>query len=601
MEEAAEGTLDTEPDLFHATLPGYGHVKFLFDKNHNVIQLPKTDFKVKVKTEQTNSGRFLRFTITSPTGVQFIFGQLDSDTDSKYGMEYTYFDGMQISQEAPSGWYLREVRSHDGKDVISFNYTPQKYAYKNLGSCSLSYHSASSGSASSPGNCNGIYISLNKHVNTQKVDGFRLTSIDCSVGSIDFMATVDREDLDAFSQNDPMAKRLERIQINNGTYCKAFDFDYSYPASLSGGTTSEHKRLRLDSLQEISCNDLVSKPPYVFEYIAGALPDRYSKAIDHWGYYNGQSTNEDKLNIPPTSAFWKGEMFTPPSATAKRGASFDFAERGTLSKLIYPHGGHVEFTYEANQAELFFSIGRTGSSIYDPLTNCINPENSACCKVDKQQQIMSFTKQQLANANYELKAFTSSICDEKADYLVKVSVKELDSQEVLGTVSFNSCMEEECSLVESLSELATLQAGVQYEFSLELSASTPNTAIAKASFSILDKATARAANTTQTVGGLRIKEWRKHDGINSTNDIVRTFDYTESENSSESSGFLFIEPRYYGYQRTHEGNTVGLTFSATSVAPLANFNGYTVGYRRVVEQTNGSGNRIHLQCGIRYS
>ena len=324
MGESAEGQRDTEPDLFHAVLPGYGNIKWLYDKNNNVIQLPKTDFKVVVHRENVTSGRFIGFTIISPAGVKFIYGKLASDTGLNDGMEYTYYDGLQVTQIAPSGWYLREVLSQDDKDIIFYHYSPQKYAYKHLGSCSIDYQNGVSV------NCNGISIGTHKTVINNNIDGFRLDSIQCSVGAIKFIANTNREDVESYMGE--VSKRLDRIEINNGTFCKAFDFHYSYPECLSGNTTPENKRLRLDSLQEISCNNLVFKPPHKFEYFTGKLPDRYSKQIDSWGFSNGAQFNETKLNIPPVSVLWQGSFVSPPSADADRDPKIDRTKIGNTSK-----------------------------------------------------------------------------------------------------------------------------------------------------------------------------------------------------------------------------------------------------------------------------
>lgn len=593
MLESARGQRDTEPDLFHATLPGYGNVKWLYDKDNNVVQLPKTDFKIEVHRENGTSGRFTGFTITSPTGVQFIFGKLANDTGLNDGMEYTYYDGIQVNLIAPSGWYLREVRSQDHKDIISYHYSAQKYAYKHLSSCSIDY---SNGVMSNCGN--GITIGTNKKVINNKIDGFRLDSILCSVGAIKFIANTDREDVETYTAaSTETAQRLNRIEINNGAFCKAFDFHYSYPESLSGNTTPENKRLRLDSLQEISCNGLAFKPKYKFDYFAGKLPDRYSKQIDSWGFFNGAIFNENKLNIPPVSVLWQGSFVTPPSANADRNPKLAQTKIGSLQKITYPTGGHTAFDFELNETKELTTIGGGDLIVFGELSNCSSPFSPECCSVDSQTDTMTFTSNQLNGATYKLTAYDfvePSFCTDPINYLVKVEIKEYGQTAILGTISFNSCADSTCSMIEPLSNLAMLSAGVKYEFNIELTASSSLTGFAKATFAINNQSQTTASFTPKKVGGLRLKEWRQHDGNDPNKDIVRTYDYSESESSTLSSGLLYQTPRYWGYQKSFDGTAQGLTFQATSVAPLTNTNGYTIGYRRVVEQTNGAGKSEYL-------
>ena len=116
----------------------------------------------------------------------------------------------------------------------------------------------------------------------------------------------------------------------------------------------------------------------------------------------------------------------------------------------------------------------------------------------------------------------------------------------------------------------------------------------KTTFAIQNESQVTLTYAPRKIGGLRLKEWRQHDADDAARDIVRTYDYSESESSTLSSGLLYQEPRYWGYQKDYTGTIHGLTFHATSVAPLSNFNGYTIGYRRIIEETNGSGETEYL-------
>ena len=125
--------------------------------------------------------------------------------------------------------------------------------------------------------------------------GVRLSSINFSNGSVSFLTdAAAREDLsssntttpslyDYDNSGDPFpAKALKEIRISGGNFCKSFDFGHSYfydDQLLQGdyGTGissvgsvynlhSDKKRLKLDSVQERSCDNTVLKPAHIFEY-----------------------------------------------------------------------------------------------------------------------------------------------------------------------------------------------------------------------------------------------------------------------------------------------------------------------------------------------
>ncbi|MDT9648930.1 hypothetical protein, partial [Campylobacter jejuni] len=78
------------------------------------------------------------------------------------------------------------------------------------------------------------------------------------------------------------------------SYCKKIEFSYDYfedNGTPPSGLAHAYKKLKLEQIQEKSCNNSITIPPYTFEYYGDIvngkifLPNRMSKAIDHWGYY----------------------------------------------------------------------------------------------------------------------------------------------------------------------------------------------------------------------------------------------------------------------------------------------------------------------------
>ena len=119
-------------------------------------------------------------------------------------------------------------------------------------------------------------------------------------------------------------------------------------------------RLSLNKIQELDKSNS-SLPPYIFEYENHVwLPDRlFSKAQDHWGYYNGHNENTSLI----------------PYLGSVRDASNDKMKAGSLVKITYPTGGYTQFNYEANtvfQNGITQTVGglRIKEKIdYDPISN----------------------------------------------------------------------------------------------------------------------------------------------------------------------------------------------------------------------------------------
>ena len=114
----------------------------------------------------------------------------------------------------------------------------------------------------------------------------------------------------------------------------------------------------------------------------------------------------------------------------------------------------------------------------------------------------------------------------------------------------------------------------------------------------------RGASGNITVGGLRIKKRTLHDGISAQNDIVKQYNYVETDGLSsgflgETPVFTFVTNTYYddGHWPINPRLEYSTTFSFISpVNPLSTIDGSFAGYRRVEEvlqnSTGGSNGKI---------
>ncbi|MBK8563171.1 MAG: hypothetical protein IPN76_07425 [Saprospiraceae bacterium] len=118
--------LDTEPDIFHFSVPGYSG-KFYFDKDSIVQLVPKEDVLIK------RQGTFDMFTMIVPDGTKYFFGKNPSTNAIAIERTQTPAEG---SNGTPSTWYLTRVESNDGVNFIDLTYTDENYSYTELASCS---------------------------------------------------------------------------------------------------------------------------------------------------------------------------------------------------------------------------------------------------------------------------------------------------------------------------------------------------------------------------------------------------------------------------------------------------------------------------------
>ena len=138
--------------------------------------------------------------------------------------------------------------------------------------------------------------------------------------------------------------KLDEIRVNknnngsDGDLINKFTFNYVY----LGGTI--HSRMFLNSITEYG------KKPYVFEYHDTTnLPKPITFGIDHWGFWNGRSDNNNQL-IPYQNYQSNGDYTdcsnTGNESCVSRNPNFNYAIKGILKKVIYPTSGYTEFEYE---------------------------------------------------------------------------------------------------------------------------------------------------------------------------------------------------------------------------------------------------------------
>lgn len=617
--QAAGGSLDSEPDLFSFNIGSYAG-KFLIDKAGKVWLFPKQDLAINC---QYSSNEFKGFTILTPDGTKYIFGNLPSSSTNA-GIEKTWIrQNTQPWETYTSTWFLVRIESADGNYQINFEYQNENYSYNDLASCNISYTFCTTmigESASINSSCGGQYDpDIGKNINTTTIAGKRLHKITTSTDTVLFVPnTTARLDLDAsLTTSTNTAYALKEIQLSNGTsdapsFCTKWVFDYSYfedrVSSGSNLNRSEYKRLKLDKFQQFSCDNSIQIPAYRFSYYGTTnsngstfLLNRLTKAIDHWGYPNGITDNDTKfVNIARDTVICASTRI---EGSSDRKTYKESVKQGTLTRIIYPTGGATFLDLEPNS---YFnpkqSIIERNLLAIENCQNTVNPPEEpedVCCNSNYVFHTTSpLTAAQLANAKFTLQLEAVQNPPYPCGlYPVEIRIEAQRASDgyFIGGYEFNihpdtaaiNSKEEEHSL-SFLEVNGVFQVNTAYKFTLYV---TNGHGFFRLFYNDI------VTTTNTEVGGLRIKSIiSSTDTIISANDIVRSYRYVMAEDTSQSSGHLFTEPAY-GYCASSP--PIGdfakeyIVFSAASIVPLSSYDGRHIVYERVEEDFNGNGSKIY--------
>lgn len=156
--------------------------------------------------------------------------------------------------------------------------------------------------------------------------------------------------------------KLDAVELRDkqNTLKKKFQLTYSY----YNPSSSNAQRHKLTDVTEVG-TDNVNLPPYHIDYDETVpLPVLRSKAQDHWGFYNGQTSNDASLhNIP--SFNYNGTLLP---GTNRESGEARFIKAGMLQKITYPTKGYTLFEFEPHDVG-----GGTGpeqvSRGYNAMTN----------------------------------------------------------------------------------------------------------------------------------------------------------------------------------------------------------------------------------------
>jgi uncharacterized protein DUF5977 len=420
---AAQGTSDTQQDTYNLSVLGKSY-KILFNADGSAQTMPVSNIKITstfINNPANQSGVSSSWQLLLEDGTKLIFG--GSESSSTPFVEMT--TSLSLNDTYISAWYLQSMTSPTG-ETINFTYTQSTVIqdvhftqsdfimYCTLPPCTFGY----SGSTSS-------------HAENSTVTQLSLSTIESDLARIYFVPTTAlRQDL---SGNSSLAEIKVLSKLTNA-YVEDWIFNYSYSQAVSGNelpggdvledTSYFHYRLKLMGLTRKAMDNTPSQN-WSFSYNPLNLPSRRSFAQDHWGFYNGATTNISlmpKVQFLPTcgGTYLYGFMGgTSGDAGQVRWGNETYMQAEMLTNIYYPTGGHTVFNYEANQQQANLEVfGDTTVNQHLYLTYNQNPF------VDTQYLYFNITKPEYVYATLSSTISQSVLNDFPG---AKVSLDILDS------------------------------------------------------------------------------------------------------------------------------------------------------------------------------
>jgi hypothetical protein len=342
---------DFEPDQYTFNFLGYSG-KFILKRNKEVILQSKQKISIQPLDNNGNA-----WEIKTPDGSTFKFEQAEAYSDLQTGAPLAH----------KSAWYLTKIISPKNDEVL-FTYTESLNYIRTIGSY-IEYSNPTGFQTAPPANpCGTLSIQYNlfspvsKPAPANEYQNVRLDKIQFKNGEVRFNYST-RDDI----LNDT---KLETIQIYSKLYApesfnliKQWQFSYEYFEGSGdqdynvNAASSPTKRLKLKRLTELDANNL-QIPPYIFTYAQENLfdapnyPAKTSFARDHWGYYNGKTTNVSLIPVHTPNSGQNIVVTTLGVMGDNRNADPIFTGLFQLLEITYPTKGKTVFEYESHTYDI---------------------------------------------------------------------------------------------------------------------------------------------------------------------------------------------------------------------------------------------------------
>ncbi|KAA3624441.1 MAG: RHS repeat protein, partial [Bacteroidetes bacterium] len=524
LKNAADGTLDTEPDIFYFNFAGYSG-KFVFEPDHDFNDpddqpalIPYQDVLIDVNSSLDS------FMITTPDGYIYTFAQIEETQVETQGSDI-------YPAPVRSAWYLTRIEHpiyneeilleynefYDLNYISSFNEASYGKPPFEIGDCKpcLQHYSQNLG-------LNSLSISYQTSI------GYYLTKITTATSTIEIDYLGGRLDL-------PGGKMVDKISVygtDGTTRMRYFTFAYDYFTATGYNIPSlekpEHKkRLKLLSVSEHTGDDSLPPKVHSFTYFEGSrfdLPPRLSMKQDHWGFANQNSAS---TLIP------KNLVFAEFANGADRSPDASGSQANVLKQITYPTGGHSRFVFEAHRYGTVDTLDNPTcllEYVENPLVYAVgDPNNSPVIDtfsvdIDQFTTISSYLYGPVQGDIVGFAIIEKKDGSGNWQSYWSAPISEFDSQNPPQPIQ---------------DETTVLLVEGDYRIYIDIvPGETARISVPTQSLICNDP----SQGTDAMAGGVRIKQIIHNDG---EKDMIQTYEYLNPNDSLKSSGVLIQQPRYF--------------------------------------------------------
>lgn len=555
LDSIDRGIVDSEPDLFHVSLPTC-NFSFFYGSDGNFHCIPFSNVRIS-QTALANNQGLGNWVIIDEQGIRYYFGQYDGQS----AIEYSAHSQNRIV----TAWKLMSIVSPEGKLLAEFSYGSCDYFKSNSYHC----HRFSDTQVSEIcGEWNGSeeLFGQSDYTSSYSFDGYDLTSI-CipGCGCVTFHSRTPR--LEGTSV-------IDKIVFSDSISGRTYGYSLSYDNT---------KRCFLNSIDKFDSDNHVELFRQ-FSYFPGFPIGTDDRGQDYWGYYNGAQN----AYLYPISSYFDHRNAIPHSDRYPNEHAFC----GSLKDIIYPTGGKTTFTYSNN--DIFVPNYRDTIYSIQAATQSINANTRS----------------------YEGDDFTQAI-EEMVSFDIEFEVYsaiETISFQLVDAEGYAVCDYTDVSLIPLSTRVGTsrkytyhttmvLRPGtyhwiVSHESKMVGTAPFCPTTIQTQYYAIV--ANTRETVDTKRVGGIRIQQVSNYDSDGS---LIERRDYSYIKANGESSGHGGPEPffvRRYIEQYLPIGESAGASINdhlfvgveEVGEENLCRYSGSAVLYSDVTEEVTADGTTL---------
>lgn len=320
MNQLTQKKREYEPDLFSYSF-GNQSGSFMFGNDLNIYTIPYDGTQIRPIFGSADEYQINGFIAHDDNGIEYKFGNIGNANNCVETTDVPNWSDV-IQNLYVSAWLLKHIYN-------PFTNTQSTFYYTDNYTSSIPIETESKTYSLTPGGWgDGVQSNDITHTNH---NGKLIDRIVVNGKVVTFT-------YENWAFNEEPRNKLSMIEYTN-------EFDEDFITVVFKYGSYNDTRLRLDTVT-ISTNESTDKKRFYFEYNSSDIPHVNSKAIDHFGYYNGAHSNTSLL-----PSFQLGNQMI--GNNANRNPNPEYTGKGTLKKINYPTGGYTEYLFEQNnyQAE----------------------------------------------------------------------------------------------------------------------------------------------------------------------------------------------------------------------------------------------------------